>query len=360
MAWTGLALYCGFVAALVLPAQLLALLWRRRAGVAVGSAIAACLAAAVPLMVLAADRGSSQLFWVPHPSLIVEKQTLELLTSAGLQPSFGPQPTMWALIAVTVLIVLAGAGMHVVRAWRPAVAAGDELWGQALVLLWVFVPIVLAFGESLVATPLFIPRNLLICLPAVALALALAVTDARVPKLASCAALAALIALRMVSLVPTYGVSPENWREATRYVLAQSRPGDCVAFYPLDAHMAFAYYVEQSGRHCRRAALGVADGRVDADHAVRRAVRDALARGRAGSQPRRARGCGSSRRTRASRADPRPSRGSTGRSSWRCAPRSSGRTRTTRERSSATRPRSTSTCWLAGNNALIAAGLPRT
>ena len=67
--------------------------------------------------------------------------------------------------------------MHVVRAWRPAVAAGDELWGQALVFLWVFVPIVLAFLESLVATPVFIPRNLLICLPAVALALALGLTD---------------------------------------------------------------------------------------------------------------------------------------------------------------------------------------
>ncbi|HWE31976.1 MAG TPA: glycosyltransferase family 39 protein [Solirubrobacteraceae bacterium] len=242
VAWTSLALYCGFVAALVLPAQLLALVWRRRSVPAIGSAIAACLVVSVPLMVLAADRGSSQLFWVPHPSLTVEKQTLELLTSAGLQPSFHPQPTMWVLIAVTVLAVFAAAGTHVVRAWRPAVAAGDELWGQALVFLWVFVPIVLAFGESLVATPVFIPRNLLICLPGVALALALAITDARVPKLASCAALATLIALRMVSLVPTYGASPENWRTATRYVLARARPGDCVAFYPLDAHMPFAYY----------------------------------------------------------------------------------------------------------------------
>jgi mannosyltransferase len=246
VAWTSLALYCGFVAALILPAQLLALVWRRRVVPAIGSAIAACAVASVPLMVLAADRGSSQLFWVPHPSLMVEKQTLELLTSAGLQPSFHPQPTMWVLIAVTVVIVFAAAGMHVVRAWRPAVALGDELWGQALVFLWVFVPIVLAFLESLVATPVFIPRNLLICLPAVALALALAVTDARLPKLASCGALAALIALRMVSLVPTYGVSPENWRAATGYVLARAQAGDCVAFYPLDAHMAFAYYVARA------------------------------------------------------------------------------------------------------------------
>jgi mannosyltransferase len=247
VAWTALALYCGFVAALVLPAQLLALVWRRRAGVAVGSAVGACLVAAVPLMVLAVDRGSSQLFWVPRPSLTVEKQVLELVTSAGLQPSFHPQPTMWALIAVTVLIVFGAVGRQIVRAWRPAVAAGDELWGQVLVYLWLFVPIVLAFLESLVATPVFTPRNLLICLPAVALALGLAAVDPRVPKFARCAALAAVIGLRMVSLVPTYGVSPEDWRAATRYVLADARPGDCIAFYPLDAHMAFAYYVARRG-----------------------------------------------------------------------------------------------------------------
>ncbi len=71
-------------------------------------------------------------------------------------------------------------------------------------------------------------------------------TDARLPKLISCAALAVLLALRMVSLVPTYGVSPENWQEATRYVLAQSRPGDCVAFYPLDGHTPFGYYVART------------------------------------------------------------------------------------------------------------------
>jgi hypothetical protein len=29
-------------------------------------------------------------------------------------------------------------------------------------------------------------------------------------------------------------------------VLAHARPGDCVAFYPLDAHMAFGYYVARA------------------------------------------------------------------------------------------------------------------
>jgi hypothetical protein len=57
---------------------------------------------------------------------------------------------------------------------------------------------------------------------------------------------AILIGLRAVALVPSYGVSPENWRAATAYVLRSSeRPGDCVAFYPLDGKMPFAYYAGQ-------------------------------------------------------------------------------------------------------------------
>jgi mannosyltransferase len=240
VACTTLAVYCGFVAVLVVPAQLAALWWRRRALPAVASAVAAAAVLCVPLVVLAVSRGSGQLFWVPHLSLMVEKQVLELLASAGLQPSFHATAVMWALMVVTVIAVLAVVGVHIRRA-----CAGREpaLWGQALVLLWLFVPLGLAFLESLVATPVFIPRNLLICLPAVALALGVGLTDRGLPRVAAWGALAVFVALRAVPLADSYGVSPENWREASSYVLEHAAPGDCVAFYPLDARMAFQYYV---------------------------------------------------------------------------------------------------------------------
>jgi hypothetical protein len=51
-----------------------------------------------------------------------------------------------------------------------------------------------------------------------------------------------LIALRVVALAPSYGTSPEPWRAATTYVTHAAEPGDCVAFYPLDASMPFYYY----------------------------------------------------------------------------------------------------------------------
>jgi hypothetical protein len=72
--------------------------------------------------------------------------------------------------------------------------------------------------------------------------------NSRLAPVAAWSAVAVLIALRAVALAPTYGTSPEDWRAATAYVLHASRPGDCIAFYPLDASMPFDYY---SGRPVR-------------------------------------------------------------------------------------------------------------
>jgi hypothetical protein len=73
-------------------------------------------------------------------------------------------------------------------------------------------------------------------------ALLLAVALSALPRPAAWAALALLIALRAVPLGASYGVSPENWKAATGYVVRHARASDCVAFYPGDARMAFAYY----------------------------------------------------------------------------------------------------------------------
>jgi mannosyltransferase len=248
---TMLAAYCGFDAILVVPAQLAMLWWRPRAARAVIAALVGCAVCWIPLVVLAVRRGSGQLFWVPHLSRTVDKQLLEALTSAGLQPSFRATATMWVLIALTMLIVAAVAFVHVRRSARPARGPRTELWNQALVLLWLFVPVVLAFAESEVGQPIFIARNLLMCLPAVALVLAVGVCDPRLPGVVGVGALAAVVVLRVLALAPTYGVSPEDWQQATAYVLARVQPGDCAVFYPLDARMAFEYYVARDGATAR-------------------------------------------------------------------------------------------------------------
>ena len=77
----------GAPAVLVIPAQLIVLLPRRRRARLrpFALALASIALLCVPLLVLAVRRGSGQLFWVPRPTRKLEVQVLQSLTSAGLQ-----------------------------------------------------------------------------------------------------------------------------------------------------------------------------------------------------------------------------------------------------------------------------------
>jgi len=232
-----LAIYCGFVAALVIPAQLVALLRHRREKARMFvEALLACGLLCLPLIVLAVARGSGQLFWVPRPTLHGERQVLDLLTSAGLDPSFRATTTTTIALILTSALLVASAVTTALR---------RRQLGHTLVLAWLIIPVALAWLESLFGQPIFLPRNLLPVLPAVALLLALGLADRRLPPVATIALAAVLMGLRAVPLLDSYGVSPEDAKAATAYVLARTQPGDCIAFYPADARMPFAYYVRR-------------------------------------------------------------------------------------------------------------------
>ncbi|MGA8722591.1 MAG: glycosyltransferase family 39 protein, partial [Solirubrobacteraceae bacterium] len=230
---TTLSVYASYVAIFAVAAQLVALAafhrhaWRRAA-----TAVAACAVCWIPLAVLAISRGSNQLFWIARPNLTAAKQVALALTSAGFEPNFHPTAVA-AILAIATVALLLLAAVRIARQPR---------WGPLLALSWLLVPVGLMLIWSFIGQPIFTPRNLLVSLPAVALLLAWALLRSRLSPVTAWLAVAVLIALRVVVLAPSYGTSPENWRAATAYVLHASQPGDCVAFYPLDASMPFDYY----------------------------------------------------------------------------------------------------------------------
>jgi mannosyltransferase len=246
-AWLGYALclalagYCSFVAVLAIPAQLVLLARNRRAAWHAIAAIGAAIVCWIPLVALALRRGSGQLFWVPRPSHTLEKQVFELVTSAGLQPSFKPTAVM-ALLLIVTLVALLSIGALIVA--RSVARTGSRVDDRVLLALaWLVVPVGLAWIESLFGPRVFLPRNLLLVVPAVALLLGWGLTLPRMPRVLGWALVAGFVGLRAAALVPSYGVSPEDWRGATAYVLAHAKPGDCLAFYPSDGRMAFQYYI---------------------------------------------------------------------------------------------------------------------
>ena len=253
VATTVLAAYMSFEALLVVPAQLLSLLWLRRPQRVlrlVISALAVAAGCCLPLLVLAERRGAGQLFWVPTPNLTQLHQMLEALISSGLQPNFHLTATGTPLLVLSAALLIAVATAIIVRS---AGAGGDRraTWPQVLVLCWLLVPIALSLLESYLLQPIALPRAALVSLPAVSVLLAWGAMDDRIPRTLGWSSVGVVLVLRALQLAPSYGVSPENWRAATTHVLASARPRDCIAFYPSDGRQAFQYYV---GAHAQAAA----------------------------------------------------------------------------------------------------------
>ena len=61
----------------------------------------------VPLLVLAAERGSGQLFWVPQLSWQIAGQAALTLLSAGLSPNFHRTATTIVAVALTGVLLAA-------------------------------------------------------------------------------------------------------------------------------------------------------------------------------------------------------------------------------------------------------------
>ena len=100
---------------------------------------------------------------------------------------------------------------------------------QALALIvptsWLLVPAILALAAGLVGEPIELSRAAILLIPALALLLGWGFWRPSLPRGAGLATLGALLALRALQIVPTYGVSPEDWHAATDYVLAATRVG---------------------------------------------------------------------------------------------------------------------------------------
>lgn len=250
------AAYCGFIVVLLVPVQLTGL-WlaagRRGLG-RFGAMLVTLLILCIPLIVLARRRGSGQLFWVPKPNHQVDTQVMQSLTGSGLQSTFHRvfiTTPGWIATSV-VLLALIGFGL-----WQITHGSGSDrlaAWPARLLAVWVIVPGLLTFLVSLATQPLFQPRNLLPSFPAVALALALALCDRRLPRWLAGIGLVLALFIRVVPLAAAYGVSPEPWAAVSARVLAQSRPGDCVAFYPEDARNVFRWYLTRAAPGVRRRA----------------------------------------------------------------------------------------------------------
>jgi mannosyltransferase len=102
-------------------------------------------------------------------------------------------------------------------------------FGIAFTASWAVIPVVGTFAVSDVK-PIFLARYFVVCIPAVALLAAGAITSLR-PASAAIAAAVILVALSGPELRTWYGFGGlEDWRALTGYVQDRTRPGDGIVY----------------------------------------------------------------------------------------------------------------------------------
>jgi mannosyltransferase len=233
---SALAVYAHFYAALIVPAHAVSLFALGRREIPRRNFLRSLLLwvfLIAPLAVVVLRIGSGPLNWIPTPNAATIYYFFEQISGHG----------GWMLLVIEALVLLWVA----ISVWRARAKGRDrEAWSYGLVLSLLLVPPVATLLVSLVH-PVFFPRYLIICSPAMLLGVAAGLARMRPAPLAWLA-LAAISVLSVRGTIAQYhqdfAVWPEDWRGATFYVLDHSQPNDGIFFEPL-ARTAFDYYQSQ-------------------------------------------------------------------------------------------------------------------
>jgi mannosyltransferase len=257
---SSLAFYAQYFAAYVLLVQVLtvlaverrAALSRRRVAIA-GAVAVAC----APGLYFVAH-APNQLTWISKPTL------------ADLPAFF---VTLSGGVAVLAVVLGVLAIYALVTSARAAPNRGSARWSVPFLAASVLAPVALTFLVSLVR-PTFIPRYLIITLPAFMLIAAVGLV--RLPRVLAAPLLVAIAGLSAYGVSQWYTApGSENYRAAVGYVIEHQHPGDGYMAYPVGAADPVAYYIDRAGSARPTAIASVsADGSASAPRRVWLVVRD--------------------------------------------------------------------------------------
>jgi mannosyltransferase len=209
----GLSVYSHFFVALVLASHVPALLVTRRAGVQRRWAVAAGIAfvIALPALNFVLNHDAGQVSWIPELDYdYVDDVVYQLSGESRLALAVGAAG----------LLALCFDGVRI----------PSQSWRHLLVGSWLVVPLGLALVISHFK-PMLVDRYLIVCIPALALAMSYAVS--RLGRWAGSAALICLLFVAMSHVRDWYGsLIAEDWRGAVQYVEREKAPTHQLLVYP--------------------------------------------------------------------------------------------------------------------------------
>lgn len=234
-----LCVYAHVFAMLILPAYALAIVFPRPFTVrrnTIAAVTVSFLVLITPISAFVVLRHSSQISWIPSPTLESVTQFLKLLTGQG----------GWLLAGIYFCL----SSLTLVRSFSPN-RPERERWMAAFLALWLILPPALTLALSAIK-PLFFPRYMVMCVPALVLLAARGIaTVLAAPGLRRPAAAAALATLLSLSAWGTDHYllgrknQTEDWRSAVSYILANQRAKDGAVFYIPNVY-SYLYYVQRA------------------------------------------------------------------------------------------------------------------
>jgi uncharacterized membrane protein len=231
---SALAVYAHFFAVFFLVAQWTSLFWlpnKRHYWQRLLLPVSATAVLILPALYYMAVRRSGQLAFVPPLRVRELAQVFYVLTAdAGRYRK---------AIALLYLFSCGIALRSLYSRWRRQ-DHSFENWRVLAVALCAALPIAITFLISF-RVPVFFPRYLLICLPALVLLAAYGLTAVGTRWLS--VGVCAVIALLSVSTLSWYYSLPkDDWRSLTAYISAHAQPGDVVVGCPPGAEWPVQYY----------------------------------------------------------------------------------------------------------------------
>jgi mannosyltransferase len=235
------AIYVHFFTAFVIAAHFLSLLLfrpnrLRRWNAWMGYGFMAILVAPLTLA-MASNNELQRRAFIPRPTLrSLPLLFLELTGAQGMSRS-GRLLLLAYFLACCVGLFAIARGVLTVHEAR-----WEGLWPLALVMMWLGVPVLGSLAMSIVQ-PVFLARYLIVALPPLIILASIGISTLTTPSRAL--AVAIIVALSAFSLHSYYTAdykNEEDWRRATAYVLANSRPGDQALFLTRYGRRPFEYY----------------------------------------------------------------------------------------------------------------------
>ncbi len=246
---SALAVYAHIFAILVLASQATALLLMRRREVpwkGLIAAFAATGAGTLPLAILLYERTRAPFVafnWIPRPTV---RRVFDVFYSLVGNAAYYGIEIRHSIAGRTLLlfyvVVCLGSVVFAVRAYMSP-NRSREAWPVGFLLVWLFLPIAIVLGFSILFQPWFINRYLLVSLPALVLLAASGIHLLR-PKWLGISAFVIILVAEFAGFPEfyRYRLAYQEWKPATDYLVAHQHPGDVAVFCVAHGRLLFEYY----------------------------------------------------------------------------------------------------------------------